>query len=282
MYPLSTCFSFLSTVCWIFALIPQQIHNYKLKSVVGLSPYLLLLWFMGDFCNFIGCILTDQLPFQTYLSFYFIINDIIIDFQYIYYNYGNINNNININNDINNNNKSSGIIELISDTENNDNYDDNDNITKNYDATVSNNLKPLLLSKSQIITTTTALISISPTNALPISLLSNNLNSKFDFNIGLFFAWLCTIIYCSSRLPQLYHNYLRKSVDGISPLLFTFALLANLTYALSILLSNSIPQDLTYKQFIWNELPYLLGSLGTVLFDCIYFWQREIYRVVSI
>jgi uncharacterized protein with PQ loop repeat len=266
--------SWASTSCWIVALFPQLWHNYKTKSVHGLSPYLLLLWLLGDSCNLIGCILLNQLPFQTYLSCYFVFNDIMLDFQYLYYNYKNpISKYSQLAVD-------ESSFELISD----DNYL---STGENEDTSATSFMKSNL-SKSQIITTTTALLSISPASAYPLSkLLLNDNNNKitpvnFDTQkstetVGLIFAWLCTVIYCSSRLPQLYHNFIRKSVDGISPLLFTFAILANLTYALSILYSD-VPIGISYKEFIYNEMPYLLGSLGTVFFDGIYFWQREFYR----
>lgn len=221
-------------------------------------------------------------------------NDIILDFQYLYYNKSNKNHNFN--HFINNDNISicaSSVVELLTDNNsnnddyNNDDNNENHNVNNNdsnhyYMSTRSNSFKPQILSKSQIITTTTALLSTSPCNALPLSILTkeSQLSSlSTHFNIGIIFAWLCTVIYCSSRLPQLYHNYKRKSVDGISPLLFTFAILANSTYALSILFSNDLTSNDPYSNFIIKELPYLFGSLGTVLFDCIYFWQREHYKI---
>lgn len=266
MLLLSDLLSWISTVCWCFALLPQLWYNYENKSVEGLSPYLLILWCLGDSFNLVGCLLLKQLPFQIYLATYFVLNDIVLDLQYIYYNliysprplskYSQT--------DI-----EESSVELLSD----DNYS---SILRENSAPTINSLKPGL-SKSQLITTTTALLSISPASALPIVNSATTFTMSFQ-NMGLLFAWSCTIIYCSSRIPQLYHNFKRKSVSGISPLLFSFALLANLTYALSILTTKEIPPNLTYKQFIINELPYLLGSLGTIAFDLVYFFQRGFYR----
>lgn len=274
MLSLKLILTSLSTLCWIVALIPQQWHNYRYKSVDGLSPYLLLLWFLGDSTNLLGCILTNQLPFQTYISIYFVFNDFILDFQYLYYKKFSASHNIKIDPLYGENiPETDSVVELITDN----------TFASTNDNDVLNNNKPFLgsslLSKNKIITVTTALLSVSPGSCMPIISKNSKLspNSFQSISIGTFVAWLCTFIYCSSRLPQLYHNYIRKSVDGVSPLLFTFALLANLTYALSILVSD-VPKDLTYEQFIMNELPYLLGSLGTVLFDGVYFLQRKIYK----
>lgn len=260
----SSWLSLASTFCWIVALLPQQWHNYRTKSVDGLSPYLLILWLLGDSFNLLGCVLTEQLPFQTYLSCYFVFNDVILDLQYFYYR-----------------RRCSPVssVELL----------EEDDCDDGYTSTLSSSASIMpALSKSQVITTATALLSTSPAAALPVPLSSMApLNAIHTASagyltpetLGTIFAWLCTIVYCSSRAPQLYHNYLRKSVEGISPLLFTFALLANVTYAMSIILSEP-PHGMSYSEFVWNETPYLLGSLGTVVFDGIYFWQREIYRVI--
>ena len=250
----SRLLSLVSMLCWIVALLPQQWHNYRRKSVDGLSPYLLILWLLGDSFNLMGCILTEQLPFQTYLSAYFVLNDVILDLQYYYYRGRRYD--------------GESSVELFADD--------------GYTSTVSSSSLSAsympVLTKTQVVTTATALLSASPAAAVPLGM--SPLSAALDAEtVGMVFAWLCTLLYCSSRLPQLYHNYLRKSVEGVSPLLFTFAVLANVTYALSILLADP-PHGMTYREFIWNEIPYLLGSLGTVWFDGLYFWQREIYRVI--
>lgn len=273
MITAQTFFAWLTTFCWVVALIPQLIHNFNTKSAHGLSPYLLILWLLGDSCNLLGCLLTDQLPFQTYLSIYFVLNDIVLDFQYIYYTRYSGHKRRDSNNDIP---LRGSTIKVLPET---DPY----YTAPRRGKTLSEVFKPVL-SKSQVVTTTTALLSASPATALPLYMtgVANSTASSARADpqlIYMLFPWICTIIYCSSRVPQLYHNYQRKSVEGVSPLLFTFALLANTTYALSIFCSNP-PESLSYSDFIWKELPYLLGSLGTVMFDLIYFWQREIYRLV--
>lgn len=261
--------SYASTAFWLVALLPQQWQNYATKSVDGLSPHFMALWLLGDSCNLIGCFLTHQLPFQTYLAFYFIFNDVILDFQYWYYNKTTTERRYS---DISLHESHPFSVET--------------NTNASYLATAIE--RPSLVKSTSIkiasipIVTAVSLSSISPVSGLPIT--TNMLTSIPEPSsnieiIGLFFAWLCTTVYCCSRIPQLYHNYTRKSVDGISPLLFTFALLGNLTYSLSIL-STEIPNDVSYSQFLAKELPYLLGSLGTVLFDAIYFIQREIYKSI--
>ena len=88
---------------------------------------------------------------------------------------------------------------------------------------------------------------------------------------GRVFAWTCTGLYLSSRLPQIYWNFKRQSVNGLSISMFGFAVLGNLTYALSLLIKSQ------EASFLYGALPYLLGSAGTVTFDFIIFCQYVVY-----
>ncbi|ODV84429.1 hypothetical protein CANARDRAFT_29279 [[Candida] arabinofermentans NRRL YB-2248] len=249
----STTLSIVSTVSWVLAQLPQQIQNYKNKKTDGISVQFLMLWFFGDFTSFLGCYLTNQLPFQMYLSCYFLFNDIVLISQYFHYlNY----------------------------------YDSHPRHSLSLapsTPTINIGIKHKLSRLSTILVST--LSNMSGTAAVPISnsdttqqLISPTANT---YQIGVFIAWCCTFIYLSSRLPQLYKNYVRKSVDGISPLLFMFALVGNLTYSISIVCSMFAIDNSAGERaaFMKVELPYILGSAGTVLFDGGYFYQRWLYGV---
>ncbi|ODQ81026.1 hypothetical protein BABINDRAFT_160446 [Babjeviella inositovora NRRL Y-12698] len=96
--------------------------------------------------------------------------------------------------------------------------------------------------------------------------------------IGRIIAWSCTAIYILSRIPQLRKNYQRKSTEGVSPLLFCCTLAGNLTYTLSILTSTELLfLESSRPLFLQRELPYILGSMGTVVFDLGFFWQWRMY-----
>ncbi|GMF52959.1 unnamed protein product [[Candida] boidinii] len=83
----SLIFGTLSTLSWSVAQLPQQYTNYENKSCDGISFNFLLLWFLGDLTSLIGGILTNQLKFQIYLATYFLYNDFILLFQWIYYTF---------------------------------------------------------------------------------------------------------------------------------------------------------------------------------------------------
>ncbi|KAA1117988.1 hypothetical protein PGT21_029268 [Puccinia graminis f. sp. tritici] len=104
--------------------------------------------------------------------------------------------------------------------------------------------------------------------------------------IGRLSAWLCAFLYLTSRIPQIMKNHSRKSVEGLSILLFVLAFLGNLTYVLSILSSPQIlfnnPDDANKDHrkldFLNEAIPYLIGSAGTLCFDLAIFIQSRLYR----
>ncbi|KAF8557320.1 hypothetical protein OG21DRAFT_1435558, partial [Imleria badia] len=97
--------------------------------------------------------------------------------------------------------------------------------------------------------------------------------------VGRIFAWLCTTLYLTSRLPQIWKNYVRKSVEGLSMYLFVCAFLGNLFYVLSIVTNPKahLPPPAS-TEFFRESLPYLLGSGGTFFFDITIVSQFFIYK----
>jgi len=75
----------------------------------------------------------------------------------------------------------------------------------------------------------------------------------------------------SARIPQIYKNYKDKSCEGLALLFFLLSLMGNATYGASIL-THSLEED-----YIWTNLPWLIGSLGTMAEDAIIFVQFRMY-----
>lgn len=103
--------------------------------------------------------------------------------------------------------------------------------------------------------------------------------------IGRISAWVCTILYMTSRLPQIWTNMQRRSVQGLSILLFIAAASGNFLYSISILLNpkaQSPPSSPEEKMaYLMESLPFLLGSGGTLIFDAIiivqwFFWRGKV------
>ena len=97
----------------------------------------------------------------------------------------------------------------------------------------------------------------------------DNLTLKKE--IGLGFAFASAICYMTSRLPQLYKNFSRKSTEGLSLVMFFLSIAGNFLYGVSVLTDKEEIQH-------WKiELPFLLGSLGTMSEDMIIFCQFLYY-----
>ncbi|XP_038905443.1 probable vacuolar amino acid transporter YPQ1 isoform X2 [Benincasa hispida] len=91
-------------------------------------------------------------------------------------------------------------------------------------------------------------------------LLQNNGNEGSS-GIGTYLGWAMAIIYMGGRLPQICLNIRRGHVEGLSPLMFIFALIGNSTYVASILVSS------TSWSKIKPNLPWLVDAFGCVLLD---------------
>lgn len=296
----SDFFSVLSLCSWICAQLPQIFANYTSKSAEGISPSFLLLWFMGDFLSLTSCLLNDVvLKFQVYLSMFFICNDLTLCFQYYYYTSvypkkhylsvatssegtdpedpesvvsdvdRHLTDSIQIRGAASR--KDRPIVEYLSSSGSPDGSYNSTNDS-------GNSISP---AKAFVLGTT---LNAASTEALPVVIRSTivataaTTTANSAQSLGLVLAWACTVVYVTSRCPQLYKNYKRKSVDGISPLLFGSALIGNLTYTLSILTSCNFLFGEDKWTFIMRELPYILGSSGTIVFDVAYFYQRYLYR----
>lgn len=281
---ISRIFSTLSCGSWIFAQLPQIIQNYQTKSAEGISPSFLLLWFLGDFLSFTSCLVNGDvvLGFQLYLSIFFLCNDITLCCQYYYYNsvyprkvgFNRIADTsvLTLASDIDKHVSSEAIhirnhIDRPLSTSPGSSYGSTGNSPKSRPGT------PSLLTTASA----AAIMNSATINAMPI-LTRREVETTSLHSWGFILAWACTCVYVSSRCPQLYKNYKRKSVEGVSPILFAAALMGNLGYTLSILTSCEFLLGNNRTEFFFRELPYIVGSSGTIVFDALYFYQKMLYR----
>jgi len=84
-------------------------------------------------------------------------------------------------------------------------------------------------------------------------------------------GYLSALLYLGARIPQIIRNYHSKSCRGLSLLFFLLSLLGNLSYGAGILCHSSDPA------YIKDNLPWLIGSLGTMSQDVIIFIQFHVY-----
>jgi uncharacterized protein with PQ loop repeat len=90
----------------------------------------------------------------------------------------------------------------------------------------------------------------------PIGLLGDNISPT-----GELFGWIMAAIYMGGRLPQIWLNIKRGTVEGLNPLMFMFALIGNITYVGSILVRS---MEWTHLK---PNLPWLVDAAVCVLLD---------------
>jgi len=104
-------------------------------------------------------------------------------------------------------------------------------------------------------------------------------NSPPDLNsvseiIGSICSWASGLLYLFSRIPQVVRNFQRKSVEGLSVLMFCITVSGNSFYGLSIMFRLPALD----KHFFEGTLPFIVGSVCTIIFDIAILIQSRIYR----
>ena len=123
----------------------------------------------------------------------------------------------------------------------------------------------------------------APPAVVSVSVLSGFAEAKTDFTgpysgsklSGTLFAWVSTIIFVSSRLPQIARNFRSKSFGDISAVWLVFSIVGNLTYFLSI-----IVRDVS-GTYLWRQTPFIVGAVGPACLDIILMVQMCLFRNVS-
>lgn len=87
-----------------------------------------------------------------------------------------------------------------------------------------------------------------------------------------FLGYASAILYLTARLPQIYKNYREQSCEGLSLLFFILSLMGNATYGGGILCHS------LEGRYVVKNVPWLIGSLGTMVEDVVVFWQFKIYK----
>lgn len=418
---LSDYLGYACIACWLCAQFPQVIENIRLRSCEGLALPFLANWLLGDISNLVGCILTHQLPFQTWLATYFVLVDLTLVGQYVYYQYitpkpvkTRVSRRYSIDRATPRYRTLSAVAANVaaaaalaaqdgSETPRasarwprrfDDEQDEEDygpladsfhseggrdigrkrvswstersatrggsigryvprsalqppmrmasstieagdsslargrSLRREIDVIPSSDPPPSATRQSRasrrganmVFLGAFALFSIGvmagsrrslePTTHLgrvlyspslsefsaaatgtPLTFLDESLGdhphherppstpASSERVLGRIFAWLCTTLYLTSRLPQIWKNFVRKSVEGLSMYLFLFAFLGNSFYVASILTSPKFYEPPPAStEFIRESIPYILGSAGTLMFDVTILTQSLIYR----
>lgn len=239
---LSWTFSTISNIAWLFVFIPQLIENYNKKSSDAVSFYLIALWYIGDTLSVVSAIYKSIHPVLIYMGTYHIIFDVVFLIQVIYYRLPRYLT------------RYHSYPLLLDETK--------------YDSMLYYVKDVLLLHETSLLL------------GYSILLLSSQVICKLfpPIIVGDIFAWTSTVIFFLSRLPQILLNYKRRSVEGLSFTAFVNIIIANQLFLASILIKLIDIDNSNRVKYIIDNIPWIVGSSGTTLFDIIIFIQFFIYK----
>ncbi|KAK1997444.1 PQ-loop-domain-containing protein [Colletotrichum falcatum] len=293
---LSGIFGSVSLTAWICLLLPQLLTNYKAQSADGLSMGFLIIWLIGDVTNLLGALFTHLAPTAVALAMYFCFADLVLIGQCVYYNTKNARRAAR-------RRASSAAPEATEDEpllrpsarrrsssaaglpgshrrqglHESSSLDPLRKMVTGEDDTPDSN--PWLHNALSIVA-----VYLVGAAGWFLSYQAGAWDSPDDADVGspaeaagtmekvgLMLGYFSAVCYLTARIPQIVKNYREKSCEGLALLFFLLSLTGNLTYGASLV---AFKQD---KAYLLNALPWLLGSLGTMVEDFIIFAQFHMY-----
>ncbi|KAF4551852.1 PQ loop repeat-containing protein 4 [Elsinoe fawcettii] len=286
----------VSLAAWVFLLVPQLIENYKQGSAAGVSLLFLAVWMLGDIANLIGAVWADLVPTVIALAIYFCIADTILILQCLYYN------------TINARKEKRRLARLEAEANEEDPLLQR---TISGGGVTPENLglpgsrrrssegrrsKPSTTERRDSLSRileedTTRRAWLKNAVSVVLIVLAGTAGWAIAWRAG---AWKPTpvsgpgeeeetpvgaeilgyasaVLYLGARIPQIMKNHRERSCEGLSLLFFLLSVLGNLTYGAGILLHS------LERQYVIKNVPWLIGSLGTMAEDAIIFYQFHIY-----
>ncbi|KHJ31419.1 putative vacuolar membrane pq loop repeat protein [Erysiphe necator] len=264
----------ISLAAWIFFLVPQFVLNYRNKNANGISLTFLSVWTLGDLANLSGAVWASLVPTVVIIAMYFCFTDIILIAQTFYYNYlqtSRHRNKIAVTSTTDNeyttllaSQPEADFPHLSTSATQQDDIEGKRIKSTSYLFDIKCFLGVIVIgSIGWIIAFYTRIWTPIPAPSQPSSP-GIILNTPIGAQI---LGYMSAIFYLTARIPQIIKNYRQKSCEGLALLFFILSLLGNSTYGLSIIFHSS------QKQYLVTNMPWLIGSLGTIVEDVIIFLQ---------
>lgn len=255
--------------------------NWRNGSVEGLSIVFLAEWLAGDITNLVGCLLTQQVQTQLFTAIYFCVIDSFMVGQHLYYNppwrkgkgsttsinamllpilvvaampvvvsslYGT---------NVLGGGGGDGLSAAGGNSPALGGMAHHGRVLLSVDDMAASSLSSASLLATE---------SSDDAHVIGVGGHGHTYNAKWAWAtkngmIGYVCGWISGILYFTSRIPQIKLNFRRKTCDGLNPVMFIMAVLGNLFYGCGVLMES------VESVFIINHLPWLLGSVGTLVFD---------------
>ncbi|KAL2828727.1 PQ loop repeat-domain-containing protein [Aspergillus cavernicola] len=291
----------ISLTCWIFLLVPQLIENYRNGNAEAISLLFLFVWFLGDITNLAGSAWAGLVPVIVAIAIYFCLADGVLITQCLYYR-------------VRNSRAAAHARHSSSTTtpepttpllgrRRSDSLEGAGQRRRGSRQSYSALSGSQEQGQGQGQGPDGALAKLVEENRVGQGALLKNLSSVLAICVvgmaGWTVAWqtgvwkpapleganggvdmvpgaqvlgyISAVCYLGARLPQIYKNYCDKSCEGLSLLFFILSLMGNLSYGAGILFHS------TEKNYVITNLPWLIGSLGTMVEDVTIFTQFRLY-----
>ncbi|KAK3630349.1 hypothetical protein LTR56_017525 [Elasticomyces elasticus] len=285
----------ISLAAWVFLLLPQLLENYQQGSAEGISLSFLLIWFVGDVTNLAGAIWAGLVPTVTALAIYFCFADAILIGQCLFYRSANKNKThpsttspderTTLLNSTTNGatstkkprqNSTSSIPGSLTRTRTT-----SSSTPANY---TTHNLSAIPEEKSTSKTRTYAKNTLSVFLILAVGTAGwaiayktgawrpqpTGRHEETDEGTPLgasILGYASAVCYLGARIPQILKNQRERSCEGLSLLFFVLSVVGNATYGAGILFHS------LERGYVLTNLPWLIGSLGTMVEDGVIFAQ---------
>ncbi|KAF2872707.1 vacuolar membrane PQ loop repeat protein-like protein [Massariosphaeria phaeospora] len=280
---LSGVFGSISLAAWIFLLVPQLVENYKQGSADGISLAFLTVWFIGDITNLAGALWAGLVPTVTALAVYFCFADLILISQCVYYNVKNArgarkasthsqdsahepllgrqDSNLGLPGSHRRRSSAASGRRRASSLPSIADYPETSDVWwKNS------------LSLAGVVGVGVAGWAIAWRTGVWVPTPTKDDNGGVETALGAtVLGYASALCYLGARIPQIIKNQKDRSCEGLSLLFFILSLLGNATYGAGILFHS------TERAYFLTNLPWLIGSLGTIVEDVTIFIQFRVF-----
>ncbi|GAA5956179.1 hypothetical protein JCM3765_005482 [Sporobolomyces pararoseus] len=267
-YPrLANTLGWMSLMAWILVYSDPIILCFKQKSGEGLSIIFLIIWLVGDLTNLVGSLWQGLIPTVIILAIYYTACDCILIFQKYYYRHLRRTHPELYERAISSGSSTPAL---------NPHDSENTPLLSAFSAHSPSEkaLSPALQRAKDLLEYTIGFVLVVGVGIVAWFAgkgigKSGRVEEVWDTGAQIV-GWISAFLYLGSRLPQLALNRKTKC-EGLSLLMFCFAVIGNVTYVASILLTS-----LSLQHILVNA-PWLLGSGGTIFLDFIVLGQFAFY-----